>query len=396
MKFLEESEKELSEDIISLKEMYTETYKKFTHFKKELKRLKKRPNKRDKDLLNYLGTMLPDNQSDFIDVTALLKNFMNSKKINAKKIRKVRDIYLKLIINIDNVTLNLLKKSNWTMFEQISLYLDILNGVECPNQVENLNNLKQLTKHRKGFVQQSGSVDGLVRAKILCNFFVKWLTKAENEFTDRELQKSLEMQKQFTSTLKRVLSSLSNAKAQAEFETKYEARIEYLRELIKRSEEEPKFQAFFEENPDFLSRNVKKVISQKSFGGELIPDLILILSNGNYLIVELEKPAFKLFTSKGNPTKYLSHAEQQIRGYLTWAKEDKDYLIRRGLNNLSSDNVTGLVIIGAKLSSNQKKKLESLNNTIRSAYSVKTFDDILEENEICLENLRKYPLKEKN
>lgn len=394
MNFLDESENELADDVIFLKQMYAETYTKVADLRREFKRKMKSAKKKDANLMNYFMSMMPEEQSDFLDLSSLIKKFLNDKSVDVHKIRKLRDIYLKFQINLDKVTLNFLKKSNWTMSEQLSLYLHILDGVDFPEQIERINKLKRLSGHRKEFVQQSSSVDGLVRAKVLCNFLVKWLTKAENEYTDRNLEKSIEMQKKFNSRLKMVLNSLSNAKSQVVYETKYEARIGILRELIKTSQEEPKFQEFFENNPDFLNRQMTEVIPQKSFGGEQIPDLILVLQNENYIIVELEKPAFKLFTRKGDPTKELSHAQQQIRGYLAWAKEDKDFLRRRGLENLSAENTTGLVLIGATLSRDEKKKLESLNDTIRSSYVVKTFREVLEENEVCLQNLKKYPLKQ--
>jgi hypothetical protein len=174
---------------------------------------------------------------------------------------------------------------------------------------------------------------------------------------------------------------------------KYEARIEFLRTLIKTLAKEPEFQQFFEESSNFIDRQVSSGMAEKSFGGEKFPDLILVLSNGHYILVELEKPAFRLFTSAGDPTRELSHAEQQVRGYLSWAKEDKEWLRKRGLDNLSAENTTGLVIIGNNLSHEEKKKLDSLNDTVRSDFVIKTFRHVLEENEACLQNLRKYPLR---
>jgi hypothetical protein len=395
MKLLAESEKELSEDVILLKRLYTETLGKVADLRRQFKRKMKGAKKKDTHLLTFMMSMTSKEHFDFIDLKSVIKGLMSDETINVSKIRQVRDIYLRLLINLDKVTISFLKKPNWTMSEQLTLYLHVLDGIDClDEQVKMLNEFKRLSRHRKEIVQQSSSVDGLARARVLCSFFVKWLTRAEDEFTDRKLESSVEMQKEFISTLKRILNSLSSAESRAKYESKYKARIELLRALIKTVEEEPKFQEFFEENPDFLNRQVSKVISQKSFGGEQFPDLILVLSNGNYIIVELEKPAFRLFTGKGDPTKELSHAEQQVRGYLAWANEDKEFLRKRGLENLSAENTTGLVIIGAAVSHEEKRKLESLNDTIRSAFVVKTFCDVLEENEMCLQNLRKYPLKQ--
>jgi hypothetical protein len=394
MKTLAESEKELSEDVTFLKGLYTETQGKVTDLRKQFKRKMKGAKKKDAHLLTIMMNITSKEHFEFLDLTSLIKSLVSNDTIDLSKIRQARDTFIKLVINLDKVTLSVLSKTDLTVFEQIAIYLHIFDGInDVDEQVKTLNELKRLTRNRNEISPLIASVEGLAIARILMSFYVKWLTRAEDEFVDRKLESSLQMQKEFIITLKKILQSLSNAKSQAENESKYEARIELLHALIKAIAEENKFQQFFEENPDFLNRQVSSVISKKSFGGEQFPDLILVLSNGNYVVVELEKPAFRLFTVAGDPTKELSHAEQQVRGYLAWANEDKEFLRKRGLEKLSAENTTGLVIIGAIVSNLEKRKLESLNDTIRSSYVVKTFRDVLEENEACLQNLRKYPLK---
>lgn len=165
-------------------------------------------------------------------------------------------------------------------------------------------------------------------------------------------------------------------------------RIDQYRELLSNRAEEPVFQAFFEKNPVFLSWHVIKFLAEKSFGGEQFPDLILFLNNKNYVIVELEKPSVKLYNKRGDPTQELSHAEEQVRGYLRWAVEEKEFLRKRGLKNLSGENTRGLLIIGSFLTDEERKKLETHNSSVNGKYSIKTFSDILEENEAILKNLK--------
>jgi hypothetical protein len=119
----------------------------------------------------------------------------------------------------------------------------------------------------------------------------------------------------------------------------------------------------------------------------------LVLRNRNYVIVELEKPAVKLYTKKGDPTQELSHAEEQVREYLHWAIEEKEFLRKRGLENLSADNTTGLLVIGSDLTQEERRKLDTRNNSLRSMFMIKTFSEILEQNEATLENLGTMPKK---
>lgn len=171
----------------------------------------------------------------------------------------------------------------------------------------------------------------------------------------------------------------------------YQQKIDQYRSLIKEQAKEPKFQSFFETNPNFLNWQVVKFMSKKSFGGEQFPDLLLVLSNKRNIIVELEKPAVKLYTKKGDPTRQLSHAEDQVRGYLSWAIEEKEFLRKRGLENLNADNTTGLLIVGSNLTPEERRRLETRNNSLRTMLIIKTFSDILEENEAFLNNLKTIP-----
>jgi hypothetical protein len=168
----------------------------------------------------------------------------------------------------------------------------------------------------------------------------------------------------------------------------YHTKIEAYRNLINKGAAEPDFQKFFEENPVFFHTRKMETFPKKSFAGENFPDFVLVLDDGSCILVEIEAPRMKLYTKKGDPTAELGHAEEQIREYLRFAKEEKDFLRKRGLKKLTVENVTGLVVIGSSLSQEEKSKLDVLNSMVRGNYEVKTFDRILEENEWTLANMR--------
>ena len=156
--------------------------------------------------------------------------------------------------------------------------------------------------------------------------------------------------------------------------------------------EEPKIQKFFEDNPLLLDRKITKLYSQKSFGGEKFPDFFTIMHDGTHILVEIEKPQCSLYTKKGNPSSDFSHAEEQVREYLAWAKENMEFLRKRGLPKLSSENMKGLLGIGMKanLTESEKEKLEVHNFSVRHSHEIKTFDDILGDNLQTIQIIRKH------
>ncbi len=144
---------------------------------------------------------------------------------------------------------------------------------------------------------------------------------------------------------------------------------------------EPQIQKFFEDNPIVLDRNIDRLISKKSFGGEYFPDFVIV-SNQQYTLVEIENAKDKLYTRKGDPTQKFVHGEQQVRDYLSWAHKEQDYLRRRDLANISVENTKGLLIIGMRenLTTGERQKLYNQAYSTRANYDIKTFDDILLEN----------------
>lgn len=165
---------------------------------------------------------------------------------------------------------------------------------------------------------------------------------------------------------------------------------EYAGLIIKPDVEEPELQEFFENNPTIINLQIEKIFSKKSFGGEGFPDFIAILNDGTHILIEIEKPTDKMYTKKGHPSAKFSQAEQQVRDYLQWANEEKEFLRKRGLPNISVENTRGLLIIGIRknLTNKEKDKLKQQNYSSRGSHEIKTFDDILMENEQVIKSLR--------
>lgn len=176
---------------------------------------------------------------------------------------------------------------------------------------------------------------------------------------------------------------------------KHENAIQEYKKLINNPEvKEPQLQDFFTKNYSLINLEIKELIPKQSFGGEFFPDFVAILHDLRHILIEIETPTKKLYTNKGNPTKEFSQAEQQLHDYLRWANANIDYLRKndrkKPLPDISMENTSGLLIIGMikDLDLVLKKKFV-MKNFACNHYEIKTFDEILSQNQQQITNLRK-------
>ncbi len=168
------------------------------------------------------------------------------------------------------------------------------------------------------------------------------------------------------------------------------------RKKIDDDEEEPAFQSFFKENPNFLVADQIRSVSKPKFGSEFEPDFLMESSSSLHWIIEIEKPRKKIFRKDTQPRADFTQAETQIRDYMSWARRNIRYLrdkdpahIDREWPHITAENMRGLLVIGKKsdLSEAQIAALHTLNHDRR--FEIKTFDDILNENITRLGNWEK-------
>lgn len=182
-----------------------------------------------------------------------------------------------------------------------------------------------------------------------------------------------------------------------EVESDYKKVIDDYEDLInKKRLKVSELQDFFENYPLamlLIDRAVKELIPKHSLGGEEYPDFIAILHNDEHLLIELKKPDTNLFTSDGKYHHEFTYAQKQLLDYLSWTNEHVDYLRKPErlypLPNIRVDNTRGLLIIGMKknLSSKEKRDLVRLKYQYHN-YAIKTYDDILEENQQYLNTIK--------
>ncbi|WP_164881900.1 Shedu anti-phage system protein SduA domain-containing protein [Paenirhodobacter populi] len=154
------------------------------------------------------------------------------------------------------------------------------------------------------------------------------------------------------------------------------------------ADDEPRFQRFFEANPQLLDPMAVEVWPQPNLFGSRKPDFVVKRSDGSYLVVEIECPSKVIITKAGHPSADVTHAEHQATDY-------RKYMLGHIAN--VKDVFPGfsepdcLVVVGLEgtLTKGQKAALASLNDA-RHRLKVVGFDWILDRAKKISENVAEH------
>ena len=123
--------------------------------------------------------------------------------------------------------------------------------------------------------------------------------------------------------------------------------------LAEKDEDETVFQSFFESHPLMLDPRAFQVWVKPDFHGRLEPDFVVRTYDDNYVIVEIETPAKRLVTKRGNLSADATHAIDQVLEY-------QDYLgthiAEASVAFPGFTTSTGLVVVGRESSLHAKQK----------------------------------------
>ena len=132
--------------------------------------------------------------------------------------------------------------------------------------------------------------------------------------------------------------------------------------LVRAGNDESVFQHFFERHPLLLDSRAFQVWGKPDLHGKLEPDFIIRTYDDNYVIVEIETPAKRLVTKRGNLSADATHAIDQVLEY-------QDYLgthiAEASVAFPQFTSSIGLVVVGceASLNDNQKDVLRRVNQS---------------------------------
>ena len=150
----------------------------------------------------------------------------------------------------------------------------------------------------------------------------------------------------------------------------------YDRLMAEADDNEPSFQLFFESHPLLLEPRAFQVWGKPDFHGRFEPDFVLRTYDDNFVVVEIETPAKRLVTRRGQLSADVTHAINQVleyqdylRSHITEAKEAFPQFT----------TASGLVVVGRESSLNARQKsVLRRENQSRAEIRIVGFDALAE------------------
>lgn len=140
-------------------------------------------------------------------------------------------------------------------------------------------------------------------------------------------------------------------------------------------------------NPILFGPEYRRVIPKHKLGGEYIMDYALERVSGLVDLVEIEASVHRLYVRKGQPSRYLVHAEQQVLDWLRWVEKYPSYT-QESLPGIQRP--IGYIIIGRRssLSPTDESRLARRNIVFRDTIRIMTYDELLQRAQNLLDLLK--------
>lgn len=138
--------------------------------------------------------------------------------------------------------------------------------------------------------------------------------------------------------------------------------------------EEAKYQELFQNYPWVLGAQYKKIERHQRLDDENIPDFTGIRVWDNYRdIFEIKPPFMRIFRNDREFTSDFNESWNQAERYLDFARLEKDYLRRKGLD---FNNPKCVLILGFNLPEEEIKKIRT-KQRMNPSIQLLTYDEIL-------------------
>jgi len=151
--------------------------------------------------------------------------------------------------------------------------------------------------------------------------------------------------------------------------------IEKLKSLLSsQNDDESKYQELLMQYPWVLGITYKFIQRHTQLDDRNIPDFTGIRVHDECRdIIEIKPPFTKMFRENGNFSNEFNEAWNQAERYLDFARQDKDYLVRKGFK---FDNPKCTLILGYDLTANDLAKVRT-KERLNPAISLRTYNDLL-------------------
>lgn len=157
--------------------------------------------------------------------------------------------------------------------------------------------------------------------------------------------------------------------------TDLEKPVRELKELLNRKEtDESKYQELIQKYPWILGLQFEVVQDHRKLDDENIPDFtgVRVHDKGRD-IIEIKQPFIPIFRKDGKFVSKFNDAWNQVEKYLNFAREEKDYLRRKGLR---FDNPKCYLFIGFEIPDDGLKKIRD-KEKLNPAIEIRTYKDLL-------------------
>ncbi len=139
-------------------------------------------------------------------------------------------------------------------------------------------------------------------------------------------------------------------------------------------------------NPILLDPSAKEIMPKVELGSEYELDFVLLVAEGQYTIVELKQPVFRVLTKEGKLRAEVTAAQQQVKGYFDWISKHAEYA-RSKLSGINEPQ--GWVVIGRRNSiPDEYGHVLARENAESRRITTMTYDDLLDRAKQHLSNLR--------
>ena len=144
--------------------------------------------------------------------------------------------------------------------------------------------------------------------------------------------------------------------------------------LERRERRESEYQKWIQRYSWVLGLQYESVQDHRKLDDENIPDFTGVrVNNKKRDIFEIKQPFLPIFRKDGNFTSEFNDAWNQIERYLNFARDEKDFLRRKGLN---FDNPKCYLIIGFGIHDDGLEKIRAKERA-NSVIEILTYNDLM-------------------
>jgi hypothetical protein len=123
--------------------------------------------------------------------------------------------------------------------------------------------------------------------------------------------------------------------------------------------------------------------------GPYVADFVIEMPGQRYVLVEVEKPAHRVFTGKDRFTKETTHAQQQVEDWMNHIRDYPAEFRERIMPGIREPEAWVVIGRSRDMSDSQRRALQGKNARLQDI-TVMTYDDLLDNARQFLDNLRSF------